>query len=124
MPTVHLNSALNAVSGKIGDFVYRRYRGKTILQRRPRFTHAWTAKQEGTRATYAGGSAYAAIVKADPVLRARYAARGRRRQLNYRQMAIRDFFNPPSVDKLQTSRYCAATGGVLQASARDDFEVA
>lgn len=123
MPTVHLNSALHGVSGHFGDLVYRRYRGRTILQRRARFTQPWSAAQEKTRATFAGGSAYAAQVAADPALRALYAQRGARRRLNFRQMAIRDYFNPPSLGELDRTAYRAGTGGRLAIEACDDFEV-
>jgi hypothetical protein len=123
MAKVHLNSALNNISGCLGSHVYRRYRKKTVLQRRPVFTQPWSAAQKETRATFGGGSAYAEKIKADPVLRELYKERGRRRLLNYRHMAIRDFFNPPTVGDLDTTGYKAPTGGVLVVHATDDFEV-
>ena len=94
-----------------------------MLQRRPTFTKPWSEAQGKTRTTFGGGSQFAATIKADPLLRELYAARGRRRQLNYRQMAIRDYFHAPSVDALLTAGYTAPAGGELVVRASDDFEV-
>lgn len=123
MAKVNLGSVLHGLSGAIGDQVFRRYRGRTVVQRRPVFTQPWSEAQTETRHTFAGGSRYAAQVKADPALRELYATRGKRRRLNYRQMAIRDFFHAPKVDAVDTSAYQGETGGRLTVRASDDFEV-
>jgi hypothetical protein len=123
MAKAHLASFLHGLGGALGDYVYRRHRGGTVLQRRPVFKQPWSAAQQTTRATFGAGSAFAAKIKADPVLRALYAEHGRRRQLNYRQMAIRDYFTPPTIADLRPDGFTPATGGRLCVEAHDDFEV-
>src|ERR1043165_9077063 len=117
MPTVHLNCVLNGISGHFDDLVFRRYRGKTVTQRKPRFTLPWGAGTLRTRNTFAGGSAFAARVGADPVLRAYYHQRGARRQLNFRQMAIRDYFSIPEVCGLRRNGYLPDQGGLVHINA-------
>jgi hypothetical protein len=109
MAKVQLNPALNHISGKIDGYVHRRYRGRNFLQRRPVFTQPWSEGQQQQRATFAGGSQFAATIGADPALREFYRECGRRFELNYRQMALRDYFNPPEVHGLE--RGSEATGG-------------
>jgi hypothetical protein len=124
MAKVRPNSDLNDYMGKTGNVVYRRFRGRTIVQRIPVFTQPPSDAQKQVRATFSGGSEYARRVGADPVLRERYKAHGRRARLTYRHMAIRDYFNPPQVTALVVETYTPATGGLLIVRATDDFEVA
>jgi hypothetical protein len=124
MPKVGLYSLLNDTRGKMSQFVCRRFRGRTIIQRAPVFTQPWSDAQKQTRATFSGASAYARCVAANPTLRDRYKARADRHRLTYRHMAIRDYFHPPEVTGLVVGTYTAANGGLLIAHATDDFEVA
>ena len=52
-----------------------------------------------------------------------YKERGKQRLLNYRQMAIGDFMNPPTLHGVRFADYTPAGGGPLLIDARDDFEV-
>jgi len=124
MARARLNPALTSINGNVDGYVYRHYRGRTVIQRKPVFTQPWSEAQAKTRTTFAGGSAFAAKVKADPELRAFYTQAGKRQKLNYRQMAIRDYFNPPTVDGLETYRYSPAKGGELRVDATDALGVA
>lgn len=123
MAKAHVNRFLNGLSGTIDDHVFRRHRGKTILQRKPTFTLPRTEAQVATMKTFSEGSKFAALVKADPDLRRRYATRGRKVKLNFRHMAIGDYFHAPTVEHFDADRYTAAGGGTLTIVAADDFEV-
>jgi hypothetical protein len=48
MPKVHLNTALTGLSGTLDGRVYRRYRGRVVLQRRPVFRRPWSDAQTRT----------------------------------------------------------------------------
>jgi hypothetical protein len=123
MAAADLNASLDSLRGGIGGYVYRRFRGKTVVQRRPTFTRPWTRQQATTRTNFAGASAFAARVKADPDLKPLYVKRGRRLLLNFRQMAIRDYMYAPTVEDINRGDYTAATGGTLRFRAHDDFAV-
>jgi hypothetical protein len=118
-----MHSGLGRISGTIGGFVFKTYRGKTVLSKKPKFTKPWSKAQVATRKTFKAASDYSESVKADPVLREAYRQRGRRLKLNYRQMALRDAFNPPRVDSVDRSRFKPQQGGELVITAFDDFEV-
>ena len=121
---VHLNSALGSLHGKIEGYVFRRYRGKQILQKTPTFTQPWGAGTLAQRKEFGGADAwYKSVIKPNPDLVNLYRERGKKKQLNYRQMALRDFFNPPTIDGLYLSDYRPADGGLIKVSATDDFEV-
>jgi hypothetical protein len=124
MAKVDCNGLLSSISGRVGDLVYRRVGRQTIAQRPPQHRPPRSAGQRKTQGVFGGGSAFAAeIVKPNSELRALYAQRGRRRHLNFRQVAIRDFFHPPHVDALNRAGYSPSAGGPLVISASDDFEV-
>ena len=123
MAKVHLNPALNAISGEIDGLVFRRFRGKTQLIKKATFTKPWSEGTLATRKTFKAASEFGEIVKNDPKLLAAYKARGRRRHLNYRQMALRDAFHAPVISAVELGDYASAAGGVLKIIAYDDFEV-
>lgn len=123
MPKVRLNTALTGISGKIDEYVFKVYRGRTLLSKKPTFTKPWSEGQGDWRKTFSAASGFAALIKEDPELRERYRRRGKRLKLNYRQMALRDYFHPPEIEWLTTTHYRPAEGGTLEIGARDDFEV-
>lgn len=123
MARVQLNPALGRISGAIDGYVFKTYRGKTVLSKKPKFTKPWSQAQVATRKTFKAASDFSKTVKADPALCEAYRQRGRRLKLNYRQMALRDAFNPPRIDALDRSDFTAADGGTLIITASDDFEV-
>ncbi len=123
MAKAHVNRFLKGLSGTIDGHVFRRHRGKTILQRKPTFTLPRSDGQVATMKTFSEASKFAALVKADPDLRRLYATRGRKVKLNFRHMAIGDYFHAPTVEHFGTGQYTAAGGGTLVILAKDDFEV-
>lgn len=123
MAKVILNRLLDSACGTVDGMVLRRYRGRVVLQRKPQFTEPRTAAQLATQGRFGGGSIYAAQVKADPALRELYRTRGKTCELNYRQMAIRDFFNAPLIREVSFPPPTALAGGELLVEAIDDFEV-
>lgn len=124
MAHADIDTALGAIHGKLDNHVYRTYRGRTFLQKKPEMPQARAAGQLETQQTFAGGSAYADRVKADPDLLAFYRKAGRSRELNYRQMAIRDYFSAPQVSRFNADDYRAETGGPLKVSALEKVSVA
>ena len=124
MASIDPHSPLHAVYGSLDGLVFRRHRGRVVCYRKPRFVQPRTGAQLVTQGRFGGGSAYARRVAAEASgLLAQYRERGKPRGLNYRQMAIRDFFHPPVVQELLADDFHPVTGGPLRVWARDDFEV-
>lgn len=124
MAHADIDTALGAIHGKLDGFVYRTYRGRTFICKKPEFAGPRAPGQLETQATFAEGSAFADLVKADPELRAFYGAAGKRRRNNYRQMAISDYFSVPEIVRFDATDYSPATGGPLKVSALEKVEVA
>ncbi len=123
MAFVDPNSALTSISGTIDGFVYRRYRGKIVLQRKAVCTRPRAAGQLQAQTVFKAASEYAARVRAEPALHAYYAARGKRSGKNYRAMAMSDFFHPPRIDRLLLGAYSVTQGGELIVEASDNVDV-
>lgn len=123
MPRVQLNTALTRVSGEIDGYVFKMYRGRTLLTRKPTFTKPWSVAQGDWRKTFSAASGFAALVKADPELREQYRRRGKQLKLNYRQVALRDYFHAPEIHGFNADKYQSAKGGTLAVAVRDDFAV-
>jgi hypothetical protein len=124
MARVRLNSFLNGVSGKLGNYAFRRHRGRTVMQRLPRCALLRSHGQRQTSRTFRGGADFALVVRANPTLYALYREFGRRKKLSYRHMAISDAFDPPRVEELLRRAYSSECGGELGVRAFDRFGVA
>jgi hypothetical protein len=121
-----LNSALTAVRGSLaGDHqTYRTYRGKQFIQRKPTFTKPWGEGTIAIRKSFgAADQWWKEVVKPSPELTAIYREKGKARNLNYRQMAIRDFLNPPEVNSIRPLEFQLLQGGTLEIDACDDLQV-
>jgi hypothetical protein len=121
---VDLNSGLEGLHGKADGYVYRKYRGKQIRQKKPTFSGEWGAGTVKQRACFESASKwYEEVVKPDPVLVALYRNKGYKRKLNFRQMAMGDYFNPPRVGGIFWHESVPGQPRKAWLDVRDDFEV-
>jgi hypothetical protein len=121
---VDLNSGMEGLHGQLDGYVYRTYRGKQIRQKKPVFSGEWGAGTITQRGNF--GSAdkwYKEVVKPNAGLVAHYRKKGQKKKLNYRQMAIGDYLNPPEVRAVSIQEPVRGQGFRLFVSVRDDFEV-
>lgn len=82
-----------------------------------------TANQLQLRARFREVTQYAAYAIQDPELKKAYALRARSGQTAY-NMAIKDAFRKPQVDKIDIAAYTGLPGDRIVVSATDDFKVA
>lgn len=124
MAKTQLNPMFDGFSGKSGNMVFRRVRGKTIIAQRPS-----TSKRKPSRAqkaqqdTFTEANAYAKQVLADPLQRRSYAALAKEKNRKVDTMVIGDFLNPPVVEEIETSEYRRQPAGLIRILAYDDIEV-
>jgi hypothetical protein len=125
MAKVRLNTAIQGASGSVGDMVLRRHKGGVVWQKHPQRRQPWSHRQEQHRRIFGSHVAYALRVRADPALRAAYAAAGaaRKKPLNFYQAALKDHANPPTIPSVHCPHYTLADGGELEIFARDDFKI-
>jgi len=84
---------LDNFRGRIGDLIFRQFRGKTVVSQAPDYSRRRrSARQKASSRQFAAAVRHAGKVLADPVQRAAYARRAARSQLTLRGFIIRDFF--------------------------------
>jgi hypothetical protein len=122
-----VNTALGVVHGKIDDWVYREVEGETVIARRPRRTlREPTASQQDTRKRFREAAAYAKAVFADPIRKASYRTLAESRGVSNRRLfgfVVRDYTQPPVIDRIDVSKYARQPGNLIRVFAIDDAEV-
>ena len=81
-----------------------------------------SAKQVAVRERLKLAAHYAAFVRNDPALLARYTAKARKGKSVYR-LAANDFLRPPYIHKVDTTRYHGNPGDKIIVIAGDDFKL-
>ena len=93
MATVKPNAMLDNVRGRIGDLIFRQFRGQTVVSRAPDYSkRRRSAKQRAASRRFAAAVRHAGAVLADPNQRAAFARRASRTRFTLRGFIIRDYF--------------------------------
>src|SRR5688572_29264060 len=126
MANVTKNPLLKDVSGKFGDHVVYKTRGKkTTMARMP-------TKKEGTVKTgeqlkvnnrFNSASKYAKGAIASEALKKEYQKKVSTQNTAF-NIAFRDFLKAPQVTVIITEKYTGAIGSTITVNATDDFKVA
>jgi hypothetical protein len=124
MSKMTLNPVFDRMRGKVGDLVFRRLEGQTIVARRPQQVHQPNSPaQQAAREKFRQAGVYAKAAFANPAVRALYAPKAKEKHLPTFALMVADFFKPPTVDAVDLSAYTGQTGQVIRVRATDDFEV-
>jgi len=119
MTEVNLNETIDGYRGAIGNLVFKKYKGRIIVCRKPRFTKPPSPLQIAERAHFKEAVAYAQSVKADPVARAFYEPIAKERDTCVYWLAIKDFRCAPSILPLDLSNYEGQVGDKITIRAVD-----
>ena len=119
MSEVDLNETIDGYRGAIGNLVFKKYKGRIIVCRKPKFTQPPSPKQIEGRAHFAEAVAYAQAVKADPVAHAFYEPIAKERDTCVYWLAIKDFLCAPSLLPLDLSEYQGRMGDKITIRAVD-----
>lgn len=117
------NALTSGCSGKFGNQLVVRHRfSKEIICQ---YGHAtkWSEAQDMQRARFRMAGYYATSVKYKPELKARYDD-ARTNGNNFRNVAMRDFFNPPDIKEVDVNGYNGSAGSYILITAEDDFMMA
>ena len=124
MSKMTLNPVFDRMRGKIGDLVFRRLEGQTIVARRPQQVHQPNSQaQLVAREKFRQAITYAKAAFANPAIRALYAPKAKEKHLPTFALMVADFFKPPIIDEVDVSAYTGQTGQSIRVRATDDFEV-
>ena len=124
MAKVKLNPVLEAIHGKVGDLVFKRWEGEEIVGRMPDRTGiVATINQLAQQDKFRLAALYGKSVMADPETRIVYEEAGARHGVPAFAMSVGDFLNAPAVDEIDLATYAGKTGDVIRVRASDDIEV-
>src|SRR4051794_19469629 len=124
MAKVTLNPVIEAIQGKVGDLVFKRWEGEEIVGRMPDRTGIVPSpSQLAQQDKFRLAALYGKSVMADPESRTLYADIGQRRGIPAFAMSVADFLNAPAVDEVDLSSYSGKIGEVIHVRASDDVEV-
>ncbi len=124
MAGVKLNPILEALYGKVGDLVFKRYGDRVIVSRKPDLSgHQPTAAQLEHQKRFRQATLYGKMVMADPEARALYDEAAKAKGKPILSLMVADFFNAPSVDEVDLSGYGGQAGDEIVILADDDFDV-
>jgi hypothetical protein len=119
MTEVNLNETIDGYRGAIGSLVFKKYKGRIIICRKPKFTKPPSPLLVAERAHFSEAVAYAQSVKADPVARAFYEPIAKERDTCVYCLAISDFRSLPSFKPLDLSEYEGKVGDKITIRAVD-----
>lgn len=123
MANSSLNSALHHISGAIDRWVYRQFRGKTVISRRPEGGQEPTPAQAIVRERFRLAADYATQTAADPVLSAPYEAKAFHLKVPPREVMVADYLRSPVVKSVNLAGFHGAVGDAIAITAEDDMEV-
>jgi len=116
------NIVTEGLSGKLYQLVFKQWFGKTIVAKRPRTVSTVTANQLTIRESFKAAAMYAKAAMSNAATKLAYKAKAKPGQTAF-NMAIADFFKPPSIGTIDTSTYSSQAGSSISIEASDDFKV-
>lgn len=125
MAIATLSPAFLGLSGRMGDCVFRKVGGRTIVASVPkRSCTAPTDRQIAQRQRFQKAARYARSILDNPPAREFYAALGTDRETTGYAAAVRDFLNPPIISDIALGLYQGRPEDEIIVRATDDTEVA
>ena len=123
MAKLTVNALLATLQGTVGDLVIVREGDQLYVRRRGKRTQPLSSRQTDQIARFAQAIAWARSQVADPEARAAYQSVccGHLTPFN---VAIRDFFHPPMIERIELESYGGKIGDPIVITAIDDFRVA
>lgn len=119
------NPFLDGLSGQMNNIVFRMVRGKVVIARRPTLSSEEpSANQLEQRERFAEAASWGKSVMADSDLRAMYEEKAEEKGVPVFSLTIADFFNTPTIRKVDVFGYNGNVGDTITVRASDDVGVA
>lgn len=123
MAKVFLQSGLEALSGRLGDWVFQRRKSKTVLSKRPINTKEPSEAQIQQRKRFKKAKRYANRALANETARAFYEALAEEKDIPVFALCVGDFLNPPAIEEVDLSAYNGHEGSQILIETEDDTGV-
>jgi hypothetical protein len=118
------NIVTKGLSGRIQELVFSQRHGKTFVTSSPQPSNVPASEEQiAIRHTFKDAVRYAKAILTNVANLVAYKAKAKPGQSAY-NVAIADFFKPPSIGAIDKSSYTAQAGSFLSAQVTDDFQVA
>jgi hypothetical protein len=124
MSEVDLNPTVDGYRGSIGRLVFKRYKGRTIVGKKPVRTKEPGPEQLARQEHFKEAVAYAKSVLADPAAREFYKPIALQREISIYALAVGDFLKVPEIKPLNLAAYKGEVGDIIQIRALDDVGLA
>lgn len=124
MTEVNLNETVNGYRGSIGRLVFKRYKGRTIVGRKPVNTKPPTEKQIAHQQRFKEAAAFGKSAVANAALRAFYEPIAKDRDISIYSLAMGDFLNRPHFQYVDLFEYKGRVGDPIVIKALDDLGLA
>jgi hypothetical protein len=121
MTEANLNPTVDGYRGSIGRLVFKRYKGRTIVAKKPVRTKEPGPEELARREHFQEAVAYAKSVMADPAARAVYEPIALQRDRSVYMVALRDYLKRPTIKPLDLSGYTGQVDDVIVIKATDDI---
>lgn len=123
MAKVTLNEGAKPFTGRVGNLVFRKYRGQLIVSGYVAPSTPPTARQRARRSLFRDAVSYAKSVVGTAVWKEVYAPYARKTGCSVFSAAVADFMNPPVIDVIDLRQYHGSAGDSIMISCHDDFGV-
>ena len=124
MTEANLNPTIDGYRGSIGRLVFKRYKGRTIVAKKPVVTAEPSPAQTMQRQQFKAAAAFGKFAQADPALHAFYDPIALERGITVYTVALTDFLTKPTIKPLDLSNYKGRVGDTLLIHATDDIGLA
>src|SRR5689334_21879866 len=121
MAKIELNPAFAGISGKIGNFVFKKSKkGFVYIARLPEKSKDKPSEaQLAQRKAFTRAVHYAQSVRADVTMWAFYEALAEGKDTTARALCMQDYLNAPTMDELDFSRYHGQVGDSISITTYD-----
>ena len=124
MTEANLNPTVDGYRGSIGRLVFKKYKGRTIVAKKPVRTREPSLAELARRERFKDAVAYAKPVLADPAAREFYELIALQRDISVYALAVGDYLKQPRIKPLNLTKYKGNIGDMIQIRAVDDIGLA
>ena len=121
---VELNPTVDGYRGSIGRLVFKRYKGRTIVGKKPVRTKELTPGQLAHTEHFKEAVAYAKSVLANPSAREFYRPIAFQRDISIYNCALGDYLKVPTIKPLNLTQYKGRVDDAIEIKVVDDIGLA
>ncbi|MBN1303324.1 MAG: hypothetical protein JXA13_02735 [Anaerolineales bacterium] len=124
MANVKLNPVFLQMRGNIGDLVFKRYRGRVIVARKPDLSNIEPSPaQLAQRELFRQAALYGKLALADSQLHSLYEQAAAEKGLPVFALTVADYFHAPEIDEIDLQAYNGNVGEEIVVYAHDNVAV-